>query len=270
MGSDLLQHGSVFADDNTLVAGLLAVDGHVQVNNPGIPLGELGHLDGRPVWDLLVQIPQQLLPDDLRHHLFLRLVGRHAVGEQLGPLHGVFLQLLHQLLQPVLLLGRDGDDGVKFVSPAVGRHDLQKLGLLDGVDLVDDQHGGQLFLPDPVDQRLFRRAHLGDRLHHKADRLHVRHGVLDHLHHVVPQPGPGPVEAGGVQKHKLGLAPVHHAADAISGGLGLGGDDGDLFAHQGVGQGRFAHVGPSGDGNHRGFLDLVHSGDPQLSNIFRH
>ena len=68
--------------------------GHVQVNNPGIPLGELGHLDGRPVWDLLVQIPQQLLPDDLRHHLFLHRAvhgdqGLHGdVGEGEGELAG--------------------------------------------------------------------------------------------------------------------------------------------------------------------------------------
>ena len=42
MGSDLLQHGPVFADDNALVAGFLAVDGHVQINDPTVPLGELG------------------------------------------------------------------------------------------------------------------------------------------------------------------------------------------------------------------------------------
>ena len=33
----------------------------------------------------------------------------------------------------------------------------------------------------------------------------------------------GLVKAGSVQKDKLGLPPVHHAADTVAGGLGLGG-----------------------------------------------
>ena len=259
MGADLLQHGPVFADDDALVAGLLAVDGHVQVDDPVVPLGEFGDLDGHAVGDLLVQVSEQLLPDDLRHDLALRLVGGHAVGEELGALLRVFGQLVHQLLQALLPLGGDGDDGVEIVLGAVGRHDLQQHGLLHGVDLVDDQHRRQALLFDAGDELPLRDPHLGHRLHQQAHGVHVRHGVLHHLHHIVPQPGAGPVEARGVHEHELGVPPVHHAADAVPGGLGLGGDNGDLLPHQGVGQSGFAHVGPAGNGDHGGFLDLVHS-----------
>ena len=65
-------------------------------------------------------------------------------------------------------------------------------------DLVDDQHRGQLLLPDPVNEGLLRGSHLGDGLHQQAHPVHIRHRLPDHLHHVVPQPGPGPVEARGV------------------------------------------------------------------------
>ena len=64
------------------------------------------------------------------------------------------------------------------------------------------------------------------------------------------------METGSVQQDVLGVPPVHHAVDAVPGGLGLVGDDGDFFAHQGVGQAGLAHVGPSADRNHGDVLDI--------------
>ena len=75
----------MLADDDALVAGLFAVDGHVQVDDAGVlPLGEAGHLHRRAVGDLLFQAQQHFLPDNLGADLGVGLVGGHAVGEQLG------------------------------------------------------------------------------------------------------------------------------------------------------------------------------------------
>ena len=45
----------------------------------------------------------------------------------------------------------------------------------------------------------------------------------------------------------------HHAFNAVAGGLGLGGDNGDLFTAEGVQERALAHVGPAEDGDESGF-----------------
>ena len=59
-----------------------------------------------------------------------------------------------------------------------------------------------------------------------------------------------------LQQDELGVAPVHHAVNAVAGGLGLVRNDGDLLAHQRVGQAGLAHVGSSAHGDHSGFCDV--------------
>ena len=241
------------------MAGLLAVDGHVQVDDARVlPFGELRHLHRRAVGDLLVKAAQHLLPDDLRAHLAVRLVGGHAVGEQLGALLGVLGQLPHQLIQAVAGPGGDGNDGIKAViGRAVRRDDLQQgLLFLYRVDLVDAQHAGQLLLPDALQKDLLRLAHMGDGLHQQQRALHVAEALPHHLDHIVPQPGTGLVQARRIQQHILGITPVHHAVNAITGGLGLVRNNVDLLAHQGVGQAGLAHIGPSAHGDHCGFCDV--------------
>ena len=256
-GADFFQHGSLLADDDALVAGLFAVDDSPHVDNSGVPLGEFRNLHGGAVGNLLVQAEEQLFPEQLPHHLPLRLVGGLPVREELGALLGVFPQLRHQLVQTAAGTGGNGDDGVEAVpSLVIGRDDRQQLRRFHGVDLVDAQDTVQLFLPDALDQGLFRSAHMGDRLHQEQGAVHVGEAGGDDLDHVVSQGGLGPVEARGVQKNKLGVLPVDHAVDAVPGGLGLVGDDGDFLAHQGVGQAGLAHVGAAADGNHGGFCDV--------------
>ena len=99
---------------------------------------------------------------------------------------------------------------------------------------------------------------MGDGLHQQQGAVHVGEAGGDDLHHVVPQGGLGPVQAGGVQEDELGVAPVHHTVNAVPGSLGLVGDDGDFFPHQGVGEAGLAHVGPAADGDHGSFFDVRH------------
>ena len=255
--ADFFQHGPLLSNDNALVAGLFAVDGGPHVHNAGVPFGKFRDFHGGAVGDLLVQAEEQLLPQQLSHDLPLRLVGGLPVGEELGPLLGIFPQLRHQLLQAVAGAGGNGDDGVEAVPGlAVGGDDGEELRGLHGVDFVDGQDAVESFLPYPVNEGLFRPAHMGDGLHQEQGAVHVGEAGGDDLDHVVPQGGLGPVEARGVQEDELGVLPVDHAVDAVPGGLGLVGDDGDFLPHQGVGQAGLAHVGPSADGDHGGFLNV--------------
>ena len=156
------------------MAALFTVDGGVHVDDAGIPLGELRDLHRRAVGDLLVQAQQQLLPQDLPHHLPLRLVAGLSVREQLGTLLGVFPQFLHQVIQAAAGVGGDGDDGIKAVPGiAVGGNHRQQRRRLHGVDLVDAEDAGNLLLPDPVNEGLLRPAHMGDRLHQQQGAVHV-------------------------------------------------------------------------------------------------
>ena len=128
----------------------------------------------------------------------------------------------------------------------------------NGVDFVDAQDARQLLLPDTLQQDLLRLSHVGDGLHQQHCALHIRQALPHNLYHVVPQPGPGLVQPRGIQQHELRVPPVHHAVNAVAGGLGLTRHDGDLLPHQGVGQAGLAHIGPPAHGDHSGFFDFIH------------
>ena len=258
-GADLFQHGTLLADDDALVAGLFAVNGGVHIHHAGIPLGEFGDLHGGAVRDLLIQAEKQLLPDDLAHHLPLRLVAGLTVREQLGALLGVLAQLVHQIVQPAAGMGGDGDDGVKAAPDLViGGDHRQQRGGLHGVDLVDAEDAGNFFLLDALDQGLLRAAHMGNGLHQQKGTVHIGETGGDDLDHIVPQSGLGLVEAGGIQQDILGVLPVHHTVNPVPGGLCLVGDDGDLLPHQCIGEAGFAHIGPAADGDHSNVFNVRH------------
>ena len=210
------------------------------------------------MWDLLIQTQQHFLPDDLGADLLIRLVGGHAVGEQLRPLHGVPLHLGQQILQTVAGAGGDGDDGVEIrVDLAVCGDDRQQIVLaLHGVDLVDAQYAGQLLLPDALEKDFLRLSHMGDGLHQQQRAVHIAEAGGHDLYHVIPQSGLGLVQSRRIQQNVLGVLPIHNAVDPVPGRLGLVGNDGDLFAHQRVGQAGFAHVGSSANGDHGGFCNV--------------
>ena len=56
LGRDLLEHRAVFADDDTLVARLFAVDGRVDLDDLVVAFDEARDLHGRAVWDLFIEV----------------------------------------------------------------------------------------------------------------------------------------------------------------------------------------------------------------------
>ena len=242
------------------MAGFLAVNGHIQVDNAAVPLGKPGHLHRRAVGDLFFQTQQHFLPHNLSAYLPVRLIRGHAIGEQLRPLLCIARKQSQQLLQSIPGPGGNGHNGGKpVVCFAVGGNHRQQVVLFGhGVNFVDAQNARQLLLLNTLQQNLLRLAHMSNRLHQQQRTLHICQAFPHHLHHIISQPGAGLVQAGGVQQHKLGVPPVHHAVNAVAGGLGLVGYDGNFLPHQSVGEAGLAHIGPSADGNHRGFCNVTH------------
>ena len=258
-GADLLQHSALLADDDALVACLLAEDGGIHIDHAGITFGELGDLDGGAVGNFLIQAQQQLLTQQLAHDQTLRLIGGHAVGEQLGAFGCILAQLGHQLLQTVLAVGRDGNDGIKAVPHfVISSNDGQQLGGLHGVDLVDAENGGNALFLHTLDQSQFGSAHMGNGLHQQQCAVHITQTGGDNLHHVLTQRRLGLVQTRSIHQDILGVVTVHNAVDPVAGGLCLVGHDGDLLAHQCVGQAGLAHVGAAANSDHCYIFDFRH------------
>lgn len=94
------------------MACLFAVDGRVDLDDLVVALNKARDLDGRAVWDLFIEVAQQLFAHDLAHDLTVGLVSRHAVGEELRALRGVLTELVHQIVQPLVRARGNGDNGV--------------------------------------------------------------------------------------------------------------------------------------------------------------
>ena len=207
--------------------------------------------------DLLVQIAQQLLAHDLAHDLTVGLVGGHAVWEELRTLNRVLFKLADQLVKPVVRARGDGNDRVKGVRCAVRGDDREQiLLLLDGIDLVDAQNRRTVALPDLLDQLRFDGADMRHRLDQQHHRVHVGDRLARDLDHIVAQAVARPVEARRVEQHKLRIAAVDDAADAVSRRLRFVGNDRDLLADKRVGKARFADVRTPADRDHGGFRDV--------------
>ena len=240
------------------MAGLLAVDGGIDLDDLVVALDEARDLHGRAMRNFFVEVAQQLFAHDLTHDLTVGLVGGHAVREELGTFDGVLLEFVQQLVQPVARARGDGENAVEIIRLAVsGNNGEQVVLFCNGVDLVDAQNGGQARLPDLLDQLLLGDADVRHRLDEQSDEVHVRDGIARDLHHVVAQTAARLVKARGVEQDELRIALGHDAVDAVARGLRLIGDNGDLLADERVGQAGLADVRTSAEGDHGGFC-LLH------------
>ena len=88
--------------------------------------------------------------------------------------------------------------------------------------------------------------------HRHGDEVDVGIGFGDHVVEPVADQLARLVQAGGVHHDDLGFLAVHNAAHGVAGGFRLVGGDGDLLAHQRVGQRGLAGVGPAHDGHEAG------------------
>ncbi len=97
-------------------------------------------------------------------------------------------------------------------------------------------------------------------VHEDQDEVAGFEGFVDLLQHAAVEMRAGLVDAGSIDKddlrsrmHALARRNLDDSGDAVTGGLRLGGDDGDFFAGEGVEQRAFADVGPAEYGDESGF-----------------
>ena len=150
------------------MAGLLAVDRRVDVDDAAVALRKFRDLNGRAVRNFTLEIPQQLFADDLRHDLPLRLVRRHIVREQERAVGRVAGALPQQVRDTVAELRGHRNDGVELKFCGIGRDDGKQILLLDRVDLVDNE-----------DDRRMRGAKLAEQLFQGMTRIVDRFAVGD-------------------------------------------------------------------------------------------
>ena len=71
------------------MAGLFAINSCVDIDDAVIPFRKAGNFDSRSVGNFAVQVPKELLPDDLSHYLSLRLIGGNILREQERPFFSI-------------------------------------------------------------------------------------------------------------------------------------------------------------------------------------
>ena len=141
--------------------------------------------------------------------------------------------------------GRTGDDhGARYLLLPIGNL-LADGGLVAEVYLVDDQQHRHIAIDHTLQHLpvLEGLAHLGD----QQEQVGVLQGGAHEAHHLLMQLVGGIDDAGGVGVDNLEIISVDDAHNALAGGLRLGGDDTELFAHKGIHQRGFPYVGISND-----------------------
>src|SRR5690606_3515880 len=268
-GADLLEHLAALPDEDPLLRVALHEDPRLDAHEVApFSLGLVEGLDhhGGAVRNLLAGEAEDLFADVLRHDGALRQIGDHVRREELGP-HG---KLWHHLLdQPVDAIARqrgkrNDRSEIHALVPGVDERQEERLAnLVDLVDAQDDRlpgppqppHDGLLYLAEGPAHGLGRVT--ARRLDDEEDDVHLLDRAERLLHHVAVQPLPRAVDARRVEEGNLGVRQGEHAQDAVSRGLRLGRDDGDLLAEQAVEQRALAHVRPADDRAEAGSVRLV-------------
>ena len=243
--SDPLQLLALVADQDAL----LRVAGHVDRRRDAVDRRLLlvtFDLDFAAVGDLLVVEFEDLLADDLRGEEAQRLVRKRILGVERRAFGQQREDGPEQPFDVEILLGRRGDDlrpgdfGLPFVDQRFERFGRRE------VDLVDDHDGRNAAPADAVDDfgRAFALLH---GVRDVEDHVGVGQGARHELHHRLLQLVRGLQDAGRVGVDDLEILARDDAHDAVACGLRLGGDDREFFAHEGVHQRRFAHVGIADD-----------------------
>ena len=106
---------------------------------------------------------------------------------------------------------------------------------------------------DPFDGEAIAGAVVNGSVGDEAEDVDAFEGVLEFVHHHAAQDVFGLVDAGRVYQDDLSVFAIQDALNAIAGGLGLGRDDGDFLADEGIDECGFARVGAAYDCDETGF-----------------
>lgn len=243
-GAEFLDGLALVADEDGFLAVALDEDEARDVVDAFLLLVALdSHLAA--VGDFLLVVEEYLLAHDLADEEAHGAVGEFVLGE-VGGMFGEEREDSVEDFADVEALGGGAgdDDGARYLYLPVGDALLDG-GLVGEVYLVDDEDDGDVAVDDALQHVavLEAFAHLGD----EEEEVGVLQGGADEAHHLLVEFVGGVDDAGGVSVDNLEIISIYYAHDAFAGGLGLGGDDAEAFADEGVHQRGFAHVGVADD-----------------------
>ena len=159
---------------------------------------------------------------------------------------------------PVELGARLGDGEVPLAGehPAVtDKQLLSPLGI-DPITLVERHvHRGPAMAQQIHDEAI-PPARRFAAIHQEQHHIHFANGAAGALHQPFAEEMVGLVDPGRIQQHQLGAGGGQDRPQPVAGGLGDGGGDRHLGAHQLVQQGGFTHVGPADQGDKPGAKPL--------------
>ena len=244
---------------------------------------------GRGVGNLFASLDQNALANQLSDHEALRLVGVLVLGVVALANGQRLDDLANKEVQTVALAGAHRNNLCKAEVPGQRVDQRQQMVLGDEIDLGEQQKDRAVELADQAEEELVLAGpvgalafggfwtprsqsrdlgHPGGRFRscfqlHSPRRIHqYQHHIagfqcfVDLLQHPPVEVRAGLVDAGSIDKddlrrrmHALARRNLDHPGDAIAGSLRLGGDDGDLFAGQGVEQCAFTGVRPAENGD---------------------
>jgi hypothetical protein len=106
---------------------------------------------------------------------------------------------------------------------------------------------------DPFDGEAVAGAVVNGGLGDEAEDVYAFEGMLEFVHHHAAEDVFRLMDAGRVYQDDLSVFAIQDALDAVAGGLGFGGDDGDFLADEGIDERGFARVGAAYDCDETGF-----------------
>ena len=222
-GGYTLEHRSVFADNNALVAVLFTVNYCLYIHDVGVlTFTHFFNADGNSVRNFSVKISKYLFTDHLRRNNTFGLIGQSVLGEEKHALLGKLFKLIKKLLSVDTPESRDRNNRFKIIDLGklkYSRH--QHLLVGKRINLVYRKDNGHFHLLEFFNQFKLGRSKLTLRLNNEKAGVNSCNAVGNSLYHLFAELSPRSVKAGSVGKNELSIALCKHTHYLCSGCLRL-------------------------------------------------
>src|SRR5581483_11837657 len=200
---------------------------------------------------------KDLLADDFRREHPLGLVSVLVRGHQRRTRRKQTLDHVQERLDVLAGKGAERNNfGIR--SQALQLIDLRQQELArNAIDFVDDDDRRTFQSEDALQRIAIFRRELAPRLDHEGDHFALGEASMSRIEHPAIEQMLRLMETGRVDNDQLGIGIGADADDAATGGLRLGADDRDLMTDETVEQGGLADVGPAGEGQEAGAMNLL-------------
>ena len=194
---------------------------------------------------------QHLFPNDFRHHEADRLIGDLVFREIAWAFGQEFQDFSQKHVEAFAFSGGERNDLAEIMQLAVAVDDGQQFVFCTAqqINLVQQQEDRCAGLLRHIQHELVFAREATGHVCDQENQFASDHGFADFRHHLAAERRIRPVNAWSVDQNDLAaqlallLRHMDDPENAVARGLGLGADDGQLLADQGVQKRGFAGVG---------------------------